>query len=107
MINLAKNVDFNIISTGSKGNAVIINSGIMIDCGVPFKALKNHYRLLKLVLLTHIHSDHFNRATIKKLAFERPSLRFGVPEWLVGAGSRCTQLCVQYRTLRLLCVLCH
>ena len=27
--------------------------------------------------------DHFNLSTIKKLAFERPSLRFGCCEWMV------------------------
>lgn len=42
------------------------------------------YTHLKLILLTHLHSDHFNRATIKKLASERPLLRFGCCEWLVG-----------------------
>ena len=31
---------YNIISTGSKGNAVVINGRILIDCGVPFKALE-------------------------------------------------------------------
>ena len=31
---------YNIISTGSKGNAVVINDHILIDCGVPLKALE-------------------------------------------------------------------
>ncbi|MEG0179699.1 MAG: MBL fold metallo-hydrolase [Oscillospiraceae bacterium] len=74
---------YNIISTGSSGNAVVFNDIIMIDCGVSFKALQDIYKKLKIVLLTHIHSDHFNAATIKKLAFERPSLRFACCEWLV------------------------
>jgi len=74
---------YNIIATGSKGNAVIVNSNILIDCGVPFKALREHYKKLRLVLMSHIHSDHFNCSTIKKLASERPTLRFGVPHWLV------------------------
>lgn len=75
-------IDYNIISTGSIGNAVVVNSTILIDCGVPFKALKNVYKDLQLVLLTHIHSDHFNRTTIRKLAQERPTLRWGIPDWL-------------------------
>ena len=74
---------YNIISTGSKGNAVIIEDTILIDCGVPFKALKHSYKKLKLALLTHIHSDHFNKTAIKKLAKERPLLRFGCGNWLV------------------------
>jgi len=61
---------------------VVINGEILIDCGVPFKALRKHYRDLRLVLLSHVHSDHFNPATIHRLAAERPSLRWGTPEWL-------------------------
>lgn len=75
----------NVIATGSKGNAVHLGGSLLLDCGVPFKALCGCYREVKLVLLTHLHSDHFNRATIKKLASERPLLRFGCCEWLVGA----------------------
>lgn len=51
---------YNIISTGSKGNAVVINDRILIDIGVPFKALEPVKKDLRLVLLTHQHSDHFN-----------------------------------------------
>lgn len=82
-------IRYNIISTGSKGNAVIINDIVMIDCGVSFKALRDYYKALKLVLLTHIHSDHFNTATIRRLATERPTLRFGCGRWLVDALVKC------------------
>lgn len=75
---------YKIIATGSKGNAVVLNDYILIDCGVSFKRLKGVYRDLKIVLLTHIHSDHFNKTTIKLLAKERPTLRFGCCEWLVA-----------------------
>jgi len=75
----------NVIATGSKGNAVHLGGSLLLDCGVPFKALYGCYREIKLILLTHLHSDHFNRATIKKIAAERPLLRFGCCEWLVGA----------------------
>lgn len=82
-------IDYNIISTGSKGNAVVINSTILIDCGVPFKALKDVFRELQLILLTHHHSDHFNKSTIRKLAQERPTLRFGCCEWLIEPLLNC------------------
>lgn len=75
---------YNIISTGSKGNAVVINDIILIDCGVSFKKLKNVYMNLKLVLITHEHSDHFNSTTIKRIAKERPALRFACGLWLYG-----------------------
>jgi hypothetical protein len=32
-------IDYNIIATGSKGNAVVIDQKILIDCGVSFKVL--------------------------------------------------------------------
>jgi L-ascorbate metabolism protein UlaG (beta-lactamase superfamily) len=74
---------YNIISTGSKGNAVIIKDRILIDCGVSYKSIAPYVKGLSLVLLTHIHGDHFNKRTISKLASERPALRFGCCQWLV------------------------
>ena len=76
-------IDYQIIATGSKGNAVVINKILLIDCGVPYKALLQYVTGLKVVLLTHKHSDHFNKTTIKKLIRERPTLRFGCGRWLV------------------------
>lgn len=75
---------YNIIETGSKGNALIIEDMLLVDCGVSFTKLKDYYKNLKVVLLTHIHQDHFNKTTIRILAKERPTLRFGCCEWLVN-----------------------
>jgi len=58
-------IEYSIISTGSKGNAVVINNNLLIDYGVPFRALNGAYKGLQLVLLTHIHADHFHRRTVK------------------------------------------
>lgn len=80
---------YKIISTGSQGNAVVLNDYILIDCGVSFKALKDVYRKLKIVLLTHEHIDHINKTTIKMLAQERPTLRFGCCIWLVPILLEC------------------
>lgn len=76
-------MNYSIINSGSDGNATIVNDVILIDCGVIFKRIQPFYKNLQLVLLTHIHEDHFNSSTIKKLARLRPSLRFGCGEWLV------------------------
>ncbi len=76
-------MNFNIIKTGSAGNAVTIDGRVLVDCGVPYKTLGNAVRCISLVLLTHIHNDHFRAATLKRLAKERPMLRFGCCEWLV------------------------
>lgn len=80
---------YDVISTGSKGNAVVINNNILIDCGVSFKKLDVYYKSIQIVLLTHIHSDHFNRSAIKKLASQRPALRFGCGKYLVEALQSC------------------
>ena len=76
-----------VIRTGSKGNATIIDNKLLIDCGVPFKLLKD--KKFNVVLLTHEHSDHFNKRTIKKLAEARPLLRWAAPVHLAGPLSCC------------------
>lgn len=85
----------NVISTGSKGNAVLLGRSILLDCGVPYKQIEPYVRGLRLILLTHIHGDHFNPSTIRRLSKERPTLRFGCCEWLVrplldaGVSAKC------------------
>lgn len=80
---------YEIIASGSKGNAVVINNNILIDCGVSFKALQGVYKHLSLILLTHSHSDHLNKKTLARLAGERPLLRFGCGAWLTPILSEC------------------
>ena len=82
-------MNYKILSSGSDGNGLIIEETILIDCGISFKKLKDDYKKLKIVLLTHRHQDHFNKKTIKKLAIERPTLRFGCCEWLVKELVEC------------------
>ena len=77
-------VRYDIIASGSQGNAVILNDAVLIDCGVPYKQLAPYVPKLKLVLLTHIHSDHFCKSTLRRLAAERPTLRFGCCRWLAS-----------------------
>lgn len=76
-------INYSIISTGSQGNAVVIENRILIDCGVPYKAIEPYVHGLSLVLMTHWHGDHFRESTVKRLAYERPTLRFGCGEWMV------------------------
>lgn len=65
-----------ILSSGSIGNCVVYHNSIAIDMGISFKAIEPYKNNLQIVLLTHCHGDHLNLSTIKKLAFERPTLRF-------------------------------
>lgn len=82
-------ISFNIIATGSTGNAVEIQNRILIDCGVPFKHISRIAHELQIVLLTHIHGDHFNYSTIRRLAEERPALRWGCGAWLAQPLLEC------------------
>ncbi len=77
--------DIKIIATGSSGNATYLSPyRTMIDCGVPKKDLgKDVFKNVSLILLTHCHSDHFNKRTIKAFGSQRPSVRFGCGEFLV------------------------
>ncbi len=77
------NIPYTVIGTGSTGNAVLLNNRILVDCGVPYRDIAPHTRQIQLVLLTHCHGDHFNPATVRRLAAERPSLRFAGGAWLL------------------------
>lgn len=72
-----------VINSGSEGNAVIYNNAIMVDCGVSFKALQEVKRSLKIVLLTHKHSDHLKIRTLQRLQAERPTLRVACGAFLL------------------------
>lgn len=72
-----------VISSGSEGNAVIYNNAIMVDCGVTLKALQEVKRSLKIVLLTHKHSDHLKLRTLQRLQAERPTLRVACGDFLL------------------------
>ena len=74
---------YNIISTGSKGNAVVINGNILIDAGVSYKALMNVIKSIRLVLLTHTHADHFRPSAVRQIAQKHPLIRFVCCAWMV------------------------
>lgn len=76
-------MNYEIVNSDSDGNFVVINDIIAIDCGLTYKKIKNYFNSVKIVLLTHIHRDHFNKSTIKLLTENHPALRFGCCEWLV------------------------
>ena len=76
-------MNYKIINSGSDGNCVIVNDIIAIDMGVSYKKLTPYLSKLKIVLLTHQHVDHFKKSTIRKLAQNKPGLRFGCCKWLV------------------------
>lgn len=74
----------NVIATGSTGNAVLLDGGILMDCGVSYKLLAPHMRNIRLILLTHEHGDHLKPSTVLRIHKERPTLRFGCGPWLAS-----------------------
>ena len=67
---------FKTISTGSSGNMFLIDDEVAIDCGLPYSKIKDVANTLKYVLLTHIHGDHFNKTTIRKLFINNRDIKF-------------------------------
>ena len=82
-------MNYRIINSGSDGNCLIIENIIAIDMGVSYKKLSPYVKNLKVVFLTHHHADHFNKNTIRKLANDRPTLRFACCAWLVKSLIEC------------------
>lgn len=76
-------IDVRVVQTGSSGNCVIFDKSVMVDCGVSYKKVEPYMKDVRLLLLTHIHSDHFKASTIRRMALERPKLRIACCRWMV------------------------
>lgn len=75
--------NYNIIGTNSSGNAIIYFDEVLVDVGLSYTKLKDYLKPIKIVLLTHQHGDHFQLATINKIAIERPDIVWIVPKYLI------------------------
>lgn len=78
----AKIMTYKILASGSSGNAILLDNGILLDCGVPYKLIKPHLQNIKLIFISHEHHDHMNLSTLKKIHDLRPTVRFMVGFWL-------------------------
>lgn len=67
-------MNYKILSSGSKGNCVVIND-IMIDAGIAYNKLKEELYNIKYLIITHIHSDHLKLDTLIKIAANFPHIR--------------------------------
>lgn len=75
---------YNIISSGSNGNAVFLDCGILIDCGVPYKLLQDIAQDIQVIFLTHEHGDHLNLSTVKRLMEEYPKIKVACSDFLLS-----------------------
>ena len=79
-------LNYNILSTGSCGNSIIVNNYLMLDCGLPYSKIRDYLKEIKVIFISHLwlHSDHCNKRTIKKIAYEKPNIKFIVGNFLVA-----------------------
>ncbi|WZU00645.1 hypothetical protein MGH68_14015 [Erysipelothrix sp. D19-032] len=73
---------YQVISTGSSCNAYLVHGEILIDVGVSYKILTPYLENVKVILLTHIHGDHFKSDAISRIATPHPDITFICGEWL-------------------------
>lgn len=69
-------MNYNILASGSTGNCIIVENFLMVDCGVSYKKIQKYLKQVKLIFISHIHSDHCNLSTITKIAFNFPNIKF-------------------------------
>lgn len=75
-------MNYKILASGSSGNAILLNNGILLDCGVSFKLVAPYLAEIKAIFISHEHHDHLNIQTLKKIHELRPMVRFMVGFWL-------------------------
>lgn len=69
-----KKLNYEILGSGSSGNCVIIED-MMVDIGLPYKRIKENLYDIKYILITHRHTDHVNRNTVKKIKSNFPRIK--------------------------------
>lgn len=67
---------YEIIGSSSKGNCIIVEDFLMLDCGVSYKSIKDKLSKIKLIFISHVHQDHLLPITIKKIAYNYPTIKF-------------------------------
>lgn len=69
-------MNYNIISSSSKGNCIIVEDILMLDCGLSYKKIKPYLKKIKLIFISHDHQDHLNNKTTKQIAYNYPTIKF-------------------------------
>lgn len=49
-------MDSEIIASGSSGNAILLENGILLDCGIPYKKIRQYLKDIKTIFISHVHS---------------------------------------------------
>ena len=67
---------YDIIGSSSKGNSIVVEDILLLDCGVSYAKLKKYLSKIKLIFISHEHADHLNAKTIKQIAYNYPTIKF-------------------------------
>lgn len=84
-----KKLNYEILGSGSSGNCVIIED-MMVDIGLPYKRIKEKLYEIKYILITHRHTDHVNRNTVKKIKENFPRIK------IIGNYDVCDLIKIDY-----------
>lgn len=69
-------MNYNIIGSSSKGNCIVVEDILMLDCGVTYTKIKKYLSKVKLIFISHSHQDHLLLSTIKKITYNFPTIKF-------------------------------
>lgn len=69
-------MEIDILKTGSAGNCTIVENKFMLDCGISYRNIERVLPNIKLIFISHKHSDHLNSSTVKKVAYNFPNIKF-------------------------------
>lgn len=78
---------YNIIGSSSSGNAVIIEDFLLLDCGVSYKKIKSYLNKIKIIFISHSHTDHLCKKTIEQINYNYPNMKY-----IVGSFEVCAKL---------------
>lgn len=67
---------YKIIGSSSKGNCIVVEDILMLDCGLSYARIKPYLKNVKLMFISHIHKDHLLPNTIQKVAYNKPTMKF-------------------------------
>ncbi len=69
-------MNYEVINSNSSGNCIILEEKIMLDCGVAFSRIKSKLKNVKIIFISHVHKDHLFPPTVKRIAYEKPTIKF-------------------------------
>ena len=47
---------YEIVSSSSKANCIIVENILMLDCGASYKKIKDKLKYIKLIFISHSHT---------------------------------------------------